>query len=33
MLERLRPGRDDFCPKPVRGPELVERIDALLAAA
>jgi DNA-binding response OmpR family regulator len=31
-LERLRPGRDGFYSKPVRGPELVGRIGELLAA-
>jgi DNA-binding response OmpR family regulator len=31
-LARLRPGRDGFFPKPVRGPELVCRVGELLAA-
>ena len=30
-LERLRPGRDGFYAKPLRGPELVGRIVELLA--
>lgn len=33
QLERLRPERDGFYPKPVRGPELLVRVDELLAAA
>jgi DNA-binding response OmpR family regulator len=32
QLSQLRPGRDGFCAKPLRGVELVGRVDALLAA-
>ena len=31
-LERLRPGRDAFKPKPFFGSELADTVDALLAA-
>lgn len=32
-FERLRPELDGFLPKPARGPEIVQRVDELLAAA
>jgi DNA-binding response OmpR family regulator len=32
-LERLRPGRDAFLPKPALGPRLIGQVGELLAAA